>query len=131
MSNVTTLRALLGITDVKPTLADSVLVIVDAQNEYATGLLKTDRIEETRGAIKALLDRYRAASASIVHVVHDVPAGAPVFTPDTPLASILEELEPLADEPVVHKVHASAFSGTTLQEHLNKFNKKNLVVAGR
>lgn len=127
---VQTIRTILGVPSNRPTLTDSVLAIIDAQGEYATGLLTTAKVSETRAAIKALLDRYRSAGGSVIHVVADVPAGAPIFTPGTPLAEILEELRPLEGEPVVHKVHASAFTGTTFQENLDKTGKKRLVVVG-
>lgn len=46
---------------------------------YATGHLKTENVVSTRKAISTLLEKYRAASAPIVHIVHQVPAGAPVL----------------------------------------------------
>jgi len=128
---VQTIRSILGVPAGRPTLTDSVLAIIDAQGEYATGLLKTARIDETRAAIKALLDRYRSAGGSVIHVVADAPPGAPIFTPDTPLSQILDELQPVGDEPTVHKVHASAFTDTTFKEHLDKTGKKKLVVVGK
>jgi nicotinamidase-related amidase len=130
-TNLQTLRALLGIKDNKPTLADSVLVIIDAQNEYATGLLKVARINETRAAIKALLDRYRSSGGSVIHVAAQLPEGAPVFTPNTPLASILDELAPVEGEPVVHKAHASAYTGTDFQKHLDATKKTKIAVVGK
>lgn len=126
-----TIRSILGIPASVPSVADSVLVIIDAQGEYASGLLKVARAVETRAVMKALLDRYRAAgSYNVIHVVNDVPEGAPIFTPGTPLAAILPELEPVNGEPVVHKVHASAFTGTTFKEELDKTGRKKLVVVG-
>lgn len=129
--SVQTIRSILGMPSSTPTLVDSVLLIIDAQGEYATGLLKTARIDETRAATKTLLDRYRAAGGSVIHVVQDMPAGAPFCTPNTSLAAILDELTPVAAEPVVAKTHASAFTNTTLQEELVKTDKKKLAVVGR
>ena len=53
-----------------------------------------------------------------MHVVHDTPAGAPVFTPDTPLAQEFAELAPRAGEKVIHKGQPSCFAGTDLQDYL-------------
>ncbi|KAK0383938.1 hypothetical protein NLU13_8029 [Sarocladium strictum] len=125
-----TIRALVGIPDSKPTLTDSVLIIIDAQNEYATGLLKVARLNETRSAIKALLDRYRSSGGSVIHVAHQSPEGAPIFTPGTPLASIFDELTPVEGEPVVHKAHATAFTGTDLKKHLDLTKKNKIAVVG-
>lgn len=53
-----------------------------------------------------------------MHVVHDTPAGAPVFTPDTELAQEFAELAPKSGEKVIHKGQPSCFAGTDLQDHL-------------
>ncbi|KIW09928.1 hypothetical protein PV08_11704 [Exophiala spinifera] len=126
----TYIRSLLGIPDTVPSVTDSVLIIIDAQNEYANGLLQVADVDSSRKVIHKLLQKYRDAKAHVVHVVHDAPAGAPIFTPNTPLAEIIDELQPLSDEPVVHKVHATAFTGTTLQNVLSELGAKNLVLTG-
>ncbi|CAK7213577.1 hypothetical protein SBRCBS47491_001852 [Sporothrix bragantina] len=127
------IRSIFGIPPSVPSTTDSVLIIIDHQGEYAEGLLKVERGPETRAVIKQLLDKYRAAKGSVIHVVHDAPEGAPIFTPGTPLAAILPELTPVDGEVVVHKTFASAFNGTTLEDELNKADKKDkkkLVVVG-
>lgn len=53
-----------------------------------------------------------------MHVVHATPAGAPVFTPDTPLAEEFAELKPKGDEKVISKAQPSCFAGTDLKEYL-------------
>lgn len=53
-----------------------------------------------------------------MHVVHDTPAGAPVFTPDTELAQEFAELAPKSGEKVIHKGQPSCFAGTDLQDYL-------------
>lgn len=97
---------------------------------YADGLLKTAEIDSTRENIKALLDRYRKSSAPIVHVVHEVPAGAPLFTPGTPLADEFEELKPVSDESVVVKHHPGSFTDTNLNDLIEKTGRKKLVLVG-
>ena len=112
------IRSMLGAQPSTATPTDSVLIIIDAQNEsvflhhfrliisltrssrYATGQLATAHIGQTRAAIAALLQRYRAARGHVVHVVHQVPEGAPVFTPGTALAREFDELAPRAGEKV-------------------------------
>ncbi|EXJ79132.1 hypothetical protein A1O3_08633 [Capronia epimyces CBS 606.96] len=94
------IRTILGIPPSTPSVSDSVLIIIDAQNEYLNGLLQVENAESSRKAIRALLERYRNAAGNIVHVVADSAPGAPIFTPGTPLSEIIDELKPKGDEPV-------------------------------
>ncbi|KAI1347456.1 Isochorismatase-like protein [Xylaria sp. FL0043] len=123
-------RQAIGVSPSTASTSDSVLVIIDAQNEYASGLLKTENVESTRAANAALLEKYRAAKAPIVHVVHKTPDGAPVFTPGTPLADEFDELKPRDGENVVVKQVPGSFTGTQLQEILEKTGRKKVVLTG-
>lgn len=51
-------------------------------------------------------------------MVHQVPEGAPVFTPNTALAEEFEELTPATGEKVVTKNHPNSFANTDLEEYL-------------
>lgn len=130
MSSVLSFRQHLGIEPSKASVQDSTLVIIDAQNEYATGKLKIEQVETSRKVIKELLEKYRDGGGQIVHVVHDTSKKAPLFTLGTPLAEIFEELTPKDGEKIVHKKHPSSFAGTDLQEHLESINSKKLVLVG-
>lgn len=55
-----------------------------------------------------------------MHVLHQVPDGAPIFTPGTDLAEEFEELKPQEGEKVVKKLHPSAFAETELDGLLKK-----------
>ncbi|KAI0902900.1 Isochorismatase-like protein [Ustulina deusta] len=123
-------RQTVGVPPSTASTSDSVLVIIDAQNEYATGLLRTENVESTRAANAALLEKYRAANAPVVHVVHKTPDGAPVFTPGTPLADEFDELKPKDSESVVVKQAPGSFTGTQLQEILEKTGRKKVVLTG-
>ncbi|PMD29950.1 Isochorismatase hydrolase [Hyaloscypha variabilis F] len=125
-----TLRSLVGVPPSAPSVNDSVLVIIDVQNEYIDGLLQITNPEPSRKVIHSLLEQYRTTSGDVIHVVHDAPEGAPVFTPNTHLAEIVDELKPLETEPIIHKRHASAFTGTTFQEELTKIGKTKIVLVG-
>lgn len=65
-------RQIVGVPPSTASTKDSVLIIIDAQNEYANGHLTVKNVAESRKAIKTLLDKYRAAGGHVVHVVHDV-----------------------------------------------------------
>jgi len=123
-------RSFLGIPPANPTVSDSVYVIIDAQNEYDYGLLTISDLPDSRPNVRAVLEKYRAAKGDIVHVVHDTPLGAPLFTPGTDLADIFPELKPEDGEKIVHKTQPSSFTKTDLKEHLEKIGKKKIVLAG-
>ena len=87
-------RQLLSIPPSTASTSDSALIIIDAQNEYASGTLAVTNAETSRKAIKHVLEKYRQANGKVVHVLHKTPEGAPVFTPGTKLAEEYEELTP-------------------------------------
>lgn len=93
-------RSFLGLPDSKPTPTDSVLIIVDAQNEYDHGLLAIHEVQKSRDAIGKVLEKWRNGGGEIVHILHKVPDGAPLFTPGTELAEGFEELKPKDGEEV-------------------------------
>ena len=118
MASATSFRQLIGVPASTASVADSTLIIIDAQNEYAEGKLQCSNTPDSRKAIASLLKKYRDGNGKVVHVVHDTPEGAPVFTPGTKLAEEFEELAPKQGEKVIHKQHPSAFADTDLHEHL-------------
>ncbi|KIW20614.1 hypothetical protein PV08_01189 [Exophiala spinifera] len=119
-TQVQSFREMLGEPTLTASPKDSTLIIIDAQNEYAQGHLKTVNVESTRKAIASLLEKYRAAGdgKNIVHVVHKVPDGAPIFTPNTILAEEFDELKPRPGEKIVQKELVSSFANTDLHDYL-------------
>ena len=59
-------NSLLGIPPSKPTPKDSVLVIVDAQNEYDHGLLAISDVQASRAVIGDVLGKYREVGGDVV-----------------------------------------------------------------
>lgn len=129
-------RDLAGIPPTVATPSNSTLVIIDAQNEYASGALAVKQVASSRANIGALLERYRAAGGHIAHVVHSVPEGTPVFTPGTPLAEEFGELAPRSTaesggkEVLVSKQHPGAFAETGLGDFVKGTGKKVVVLVG-
>lgn len=121
---------MLGLSPATASTSDSTLIIIDAQNEYAKGQLRVANSEASRPVIASLLQKYRAAKAPIIHVVHDTPAGAPVFTPGTELAEIFDELKPLDGEVVVRKQFPGSFTETELQKRVDEGGRKKVVLTG-
>ncbi|EYB24421.1 hypothetical protein FG05_01746 [Fusarium graminearum] len=130
MASATSFRELIGVQPSSASPTDSVLIIIDAQNEYAEGKLQVTNVAESRKVIAALLEKYRAANGSIVHVVHATPEGAPVFTPGTKLAQEFDELKPKDGEAIIQKNYPGSFAKTDLQEVLDKTGKKKVVLTG-
>ncbi|QPC76241.1 hypothetical protein HYE68_006993 [Fusarium pseudograminearum] len=130
MASATSFRELIGVQPSTASPTDSVLIIIDAQNEYAEGKLKVTNVAESRKVIAALLEKYRAANGSIVHVVHATPEGAPVFTPGTKLAQEFDELKPKDGEAIIQKNYPGSFAKTDLQDVLDKTGKKKVVLTG-
>jgi len=92
--------------------------------------LKTENVSSTRKAIFDLLERYRAASAPLVHIVHNEAQGAPVFSPGTESVKEFAELEPKSGEKVIVKHHPGSFTGTDLDEYLKSTGKNKIVLTG-
>ncbi|OHE97709.1 isochorismatase [Colletotrichum orchidophilum] len=134
MASATSFRQIIGVPPSTASPTDSTLIIIDAQNEYAEGKLTVRDVASSRKAIAALLQKYRDANqgGNIVHVVHDTPQGAPIFTPGTKLAEEFAELTPKEGEKVVRKQHPGAFAGTDLQAHLEGLGDrgKKIVLTG-
>ena len=92
---------------------------------YLNGVLKTANSDSTRAAVASLVQTYRAAAkekptthSNIIHIVHSVPDGTPIFTPKTPLAAEFDEIIPLEGEPVIAKHFPGSFTGTDLDASL-------------
>lgn len=130
-------RQILGLPPSTASPSDSTLIIIDAQNEYASGSLAVSNVSSSRKAIADLLTRYRSSSSphngkNIIHITHKVPEGAPVFTPNTPLAEEFAEITPASGEKVISKSHPSAFASTGLHEYLSSLGEvgKKIVLVG-
>jgi nicotinamidase-related amidase len=121
---------LLGIEPSTASTSDSILVIIDAQNENATGKLKNEKLKASRPVIASLLEKYCAAKAPIVYVVQLTPSGAPIFAPDTELSAEFDELKPAEGEKVVEKLHPGSFTGTNLQDILTATDRSKIVLVG-
>jgi nicotinamidase-related amidase len=86
-------RELLGMPASTASTSDSVLLIIDAQNEYANGALTVTNAAASGKVIANLLEKYRAANGKVIHVMHQTPEGAPIFTPNTDLANEFKDVK--------------------------------------
>lgn len=130
MPTASSLLDLLGAPASPAKLAESAVVIVDAQREYLDGSVPLKGIEDALVEIKKLLAKARAISVPVFHVVHHTQPGAPIFNPDSPMSGIIDSVKPAGDEPVIKKNLPSAFVSTDLESYLKKTGRKELVIAG-
>merc|ERR1712029_506422 len=128
--SVKSFRDLLGIPASTASTSDSALVIIDAQNEYASGALKVTNAKESGAAIASLLEKYRRANGKVIHVLHETPEGAPVFTPGTDLAKEFEEVKAKDGETVIGKKFPGAFEQTELHDTLKSWGIEKVVLVG-
>ena len=111
-------------------LADSVVVIVDAQRVYVDGRLPLPGIDQALAQIARLLARARAAGTPVIHIVqHGRPGGA-ICDPNGPEVAIAGPAAPLPGECVIVKRLPSSFAGTTLDKTLKQIGRSHLLVVG-
>lgn len=108
------------------------LVIVDIQDDYFPGG-KFPLVGPEAAAARAarLLDGFRAAGETIVHVRHvwDEPDAA-FMKPGTPGIEINAAVAPRDGETVISKAHPNAFLETPLEQTLRAAGADELVVCG-
>ncbi|MGE0081202.1 MAG: cysteine hydrolase family protein [Thiohalomonadaceae bacterium] len=109
-------------------LAQSVLVIVDAQEEYVSGALPLENVQQAVAEIGKVLRRARAAGTPVIHVVHR--GGGGLFDPAGPFFAIVASLAPRAGETVIEKRLPNAFAGTELQKAIAATGRTQLIVVG-
>lgn len=125
------LRQVVGISDSSASVTDSVLVIIDAQDEYIHGHLRAVDYKQVNVAIASLLAKYRKQSGKVVHVMHNTGSEeAPIFTPSGKLTKEMDGLEAIDGESIVHKKHAGSFSTTNLGAILKDTGLHKLVLTG-
>jgi len=129
-SHAKSFRQLLGVPPSTASTSDSALIIIDAQNEYASGKLTVTNAETSGAVIASLLEKYRKANGKVVHILHKTPDGAPVFTQGTPLADPFPSLTPKKGEEVIWKHFPSSFAETNLKSLLDGWGLKKIVLVG-
>jgi nicotinamidase-related amidase len=125
-----TMLQMVGAKPTPATMADGVLLIIDAQREYTEGLLPLTGVGGAIDALSGLLDKARRASAPVIHVRHKGSATGKAFNPTMSGFQIVSPLAPRDSETVIDKGLPNAFAGTELAKHLASTGRKNLIVGG-
>ncbi|RBW52151.1 cysteine hydrolase family protein [Marinobacter sp. F3R11] len=129
MSDLTTLRDIVGLGNAASPISDSALVIIDAQNTYREGVMKLDGVEPALEECKALLERFRASGRPVFHIQHDAGTGSP-YDLNAPVGQIADVVAPEAGEPVITKNYPNSFAQTDLDAQLKLAGIKNLILVG-
>ncbi|WP_067472300.1 cysteine hydrolase family protein [Actinomadura hibisca] len=129
-----TLRQVIGLDGRPPRLSESILIMIDVQNTYTTGVMELEGADEALTAGARLLERARAAGAPVVHIVNDGGEGTP-YDINAPIGSIHDRVAPVDGEPIVVKQFPNAFHATELEKTLHDLGAapgsgKDLVLAG-
>ncbi|MCO6415600.1 cysteine hydrolase [Siccirubricoccus sp. KC 17139] len=129
MSEPKTLLQMAGAPQAPARLADSALVVVDAQGEYREGKLPLEGIGPAMQRLAALLAAARAAGTPVIHIAHKGRAGS-LFDRAAAGGAILPEAAPAPGEAVIEKPLPNAFAQTGLQDALAATGRKELILAG-
>ncbi|WP_438289987.1 cysteine hydrolase family protein [Streptomyces sp. HUAS TT7] len=130
----TTLRDIVGLDNRPPKLSESILIMIDFQNTYRTGVMALEGVEEALAAGARLLERARAAGTPVVHIINDGGEGGP-YDIHAHIGAISDEVAPRDGEPVVVKQVPNAFHRTELEKTLTELGAapgsgKDLVIGG-
>ena len=124
-----TLLALAGAGAAPARLADSVVVVIDAQHEYVDGALPLPGVRPALEEIVRLLARARARRTPVIHIVHHAKSGK-LFLAGSPSAEIAAPAAPAPGEPVLAKSLPNAFASTGLADRLHALHRSAIIVVG-
>ena len=125
-----TMLQMSGVAPAPATMANGVLLIIDAQREYTDGLLPLTGVGAAVDQLATLLEKARKAGAPVVHVRHKGSPTGKAFNPTLTGFEIVKQLTPRDGEIIVDKALPNAFAGTDLAKHLAAAGRKNLIVGG-
>ncbi len=124
-----TLLELAGAGAAPARLANSVVVVIDAQHEYVDGALPLPGVRPALEEIGRLLARARARRTPVIHIVHHAKSGK-LFLAGSPSAEIAAPAAPAPGEPVLAKSLPNAFASTDLADRLHALHRSAIIVVG-
>lgn len=130
LTKAQTVLQILGIKQPDIGWSNSVLIIIDAQNEYRDGRIPIPNLDESLHVLKSVLESARKNNAPVIHVLQEGKPGG-LFDPTTSNFKVLSELTPIDGETIVLKRLPNSFANTDLKDVLEKVAKdKILILAG-
>jgi nicotinamidase-related amidase len=124
-----TLLEMAGVLPRSPSLAETAVVVIDAQHEYVDGALALHGVGAALEEIGRLLARARAAAAPVIHVLHQGRPGG-LFAPGSAGAEVAAPATPAPGEAVVSKRLPNAFASTDLADRLKALKRGEIVLVG-
>lgn len=124
-----TLLELAGVTPAPARLSQAVVVVIDAQHEYVSGLLKLPDVQPALDEIGRLLERARRVRTPVIHIVHHAKAGK-VFVTGSRGADIAAPAAPAPGEPVLAKSLPNAFASTDLADRIHALHRPAIIAVG-
>jgi nicotinamidase-related amidase len=106
------------------------LIVVDVQIGFNDPTWGTRNNQQAEACIALLLETWRKAAATVVHVHHRSADPSGSFQPGTRGSEPKPQAIPLYGELVYYKQVNSAFIGTTLEADLRKLGIQTLVIVG-
>lgn len=129
MTDLSTLRDLVGLGNSASTIQSSALIIIDAQQTYREGVMQLEGVEPALEECRALLERFRAADRPVFHIQHDAGPGSP-YDVTAPIGQIAAPVAPVEGEAVIVKNFPNSFANTDLDEQLKVAGIENLILVG-
>jgi nicotinamidase-related amidase len=124
-----TIRQMAGADPNPHSLADSAVLMIDAQLEYVSGRMVCDGVAAALEQGGKLLAKARAANRPVIHIQHKGASGG-LFDPETDNVLIAPQVAPQGDEPVINKALPNAFAGTDLETVYRGLGCDSLIIAG-
>ncbi|MFG2603260.1 cysteine hydrolase family protein [Streptomyces sp. NPDC048514] len=124
-----TLRDLSDLDQTPAALGQSTLILIDLQNTYTEGVMELEGWETALGRAAELLEKARAAGATVIHVQHDGGEGSP-YDLNAEIGQIHKKVAPIEGERVVTKQAPNAFHGTDLGGLVDAAGNGDVILAG-
>ena len=129
MSGPKTLLDMAGAPNRPLRLAESAVVMIDAQLEYVTGRLPLAGVGAALEVGAELLAAARAAGRPVIHVQH-LGKGDGLFGPESAFFAIAPPVAAVVGEPVVEKAVPNAFADGALDAKLKELGVSKIIIGG-
>jgi nicotinamidase-related amidase len=103
------------------------LLVIDVQKGLFEKSTPIHRAQQVLENINALIDKARQAGVPVFFIQH---SSNKILEKGSDAWQLHPEIQPLADEMIIHKLHGNAFEDTNLREELQKRNIGVLVITG-
>ena len=103
------------------------LLVIDVQKGLFEKAIPIHNAKQVLENIKTLINLARQEDVPVVFIQH---SSNKTLEKGSDAWQLHPEIQPLANEVIIHKLHGNAFEGTNLREELEKRNVKVLVMTG-